>query len=148
MSDTLDTAPPVPTPADVPAPLLPEGAHSSRFVHIDLPEFNQPGVPPCWVELRNIGLMSQEQLEAIGADLEAVEVDSKGLPVDFDKAAPALYGQIMRLIRSWSMWDAGSDEDIPAQLPSPPATIADLKRAPAGALQRLIAAVGELKDPQ
>lgn len=142
------TTPPT-TPAAPPKPsVLPEGAHSSRFVRIPLPDFDQPGIPSCWVEIRNVGLMSQAQIEALGQGVEGIQLGEDGLPVDDVAALPVIMQQILKLIRSWSMWDADSDEDVPSQLPSPPATVDDLKRAPGGALKRVLAAIEELQDPR
>jgi hypothetical protein len=145
---------PTPAPAAPQAPgavPIPEGGYARRFIDLPLPEFNLPGIN-CVVRLRNPGMMSQGAFEELFSSIDGIQVDANGEPVlDIEQAKqalPRLYGQLMNLIASWRMWDATSAEDVPPLLPSPPTTVEDLKRAPAGAMKRILDAVQELKDPQ
>jgi hypothetical protein len=144
---------PVPQLADQAntAPKIPEGGYASRFVTIPLPEFNQPGIT-CSVRLRNPGMMSQGAFEGMADSVSGIELGADGEPdmakVDAVAAMPALYAQLLKLIAGWTMWDAESEDEIPPLLPSPPASVDDLKRAPAGALKAVLAGMGELLGPQ
>lgn len=143
---------PVETAPQAPAPVqIPEGGYARRFVTIRLAELDQPGVQ-CSVRLRNPGLMSQGTFETVFDAVDGLELDENGQPKLNASAAkhaiPALYGQLLKLIASWTMWDAESNDDIPTLLPSPPTGVDDLRRAPAGAVKRIMAAVQELSDPQ
>jgi hypothetical protein len=143
---------PIQTTAQAPAPVqIPEGGYAQRFVTIRLAQYDQPGVQ-CSVRLRNPGLMSQGTFESVFDAVDGLELDENGEPKVNGAAAkaaiPALYAQLLKLISSWTMWDAESDAEEPTRLPSPPASVDDLRRAPAGAVKAIMAAVQELSDPQ
>jgi hypothetical protein len=158
---TFQPQPPVPLPAyeqpvqaaaPEPAPAaIPEGGYAKRFIDLPLPEFNLPGID-CQVRLRNPGMMSQGAFEDLFSSIDGIQLGPDGEPVldaeQAKQALPKLYGQLTKLIASWTMWDATSAEDVPPLLPSPPETAEHLKAAPAGAIKRIMDAVQELKDPQ
>ncbi|MEZ0066676.1 hypothetical protein ABIA32_002688 [Streptacidiphilus sp. MAP12-20] len=131
-----------------PAPVqIPKGGYAQRFVTVPLPTFNLPGID-CQVKLRNPGMMAHGATEDMVAAVETVELDDDGEPVNKAQAFPMLHRQLLGLIAAWTMWDATSPDDNPPLLPSPPASIDDLKRAPSGAIQAILAAVAELQVPQ
>lgn len=159
---TFQPQPPVPLPAyeqpvpqmqQAPAPVqVPEGGYAQRFVTIPLPEFNQPGIE-CSVRLRNPGMMSQNAFEAMMESVDSLELDENGEPILKDGATSkgvltGLYAQLLKLIVSWTMWDADGSGEEPELLPSPPTSAEELKRAPGGALRKIMDAVKELQDPQ
>lgn len=147
-------APPAPAPPGIPqladqnatSVQIPEGGYASRFTRLRLPQFALPGVPEPWVEIRNPGMMAQETLDEIGAAINAVEIGPNGEPVT-DTDGAAIYAQMLRLIRSWCLWDAVSEDDVPPLLPAP-SDLATLRRAPAGALVAVFKAFMELQDPR
>lgn len=147
-------AAPVPTPPGIPqiadqsatAAQIPAGGYASRFTRISLPQFALSGLPEPWVEIRNPGMMAQETLDEIGAAINAVEVGPNGEPAT-DTDGAAIYAQMLRLIRSWCIWDAVSEDDVPPLLPAP-SDMATLRRAPAGALVAVFKAFMELQDPR
>ncbi|MDH6141160.1 hypothetical protein P3T35_003173 [Kitasatospora sp. GP30] len=153
---TFDPQPPVPapiTPTQLPqladqqatAVQIPEGGYASRWTRIPLPQYAVAGVPEPWVEIRNPGMMPQSALDEIGAALTRVETGPDGEPVARDSGV--IFDQLLRLIRSWCMWDATSDADVPPLLP-PPVDAVTLRRAPSGALGHVFKTFAELQNPQ
>lgn len=158
---TFQPQPPVPLPAyeqpavpqladpDNAAPQLPEGSYAQRFVDIPLPELNLPGIE-CSVRMRNPGMMSQGAFEEITNALSGVPLDENGQPTEADamEQLPLMQAQMLKLIASWTVWDAESAEDNPPLLPSPPRSVEDLKRAPLPVMKALMATFQELQNPQ
>lgn len=153
---TFQPQPPVPLPAyeqpaqtapQAPAAVrIPEGGYALRVVRVPLPEFALAGLPEPWVEMRNPGLMSQEALEGMMEEMRAVKIGDDGEPTDVADVN-RIFGQVLKLVRDWCMWDGGSDEDVPPLLPKP-TTLAVLRRAPAGALKKIMETFQELQNPQ
>ncbi|NUP48065.1 MAG: hypothetical protein HOW97_12230 [Catenulispora sp.] len=130
------------------APQIPEGGYAKRFVDVPLPELNLPGIE-CKVRMRNPGMMSQGAYEEITKALDGMKLTEDAADVaDFAKQLPVMQVQMLKLIASWTVWDAESAEDVPPLLPSPPTSVDDLKRAPMGVMTAMMAAFKELSDPQ
>jgi hypothetical protein len=161
---TFAPQPPVPLPVyEQPAPVLqladqantspriPEGGYAKRFVDIPLPELNLPGIE-CKVRMRNPGMMSQGAYEEIMNAIKGVPMGEDGKPdeaeSDLAEQLPVMQAQFLKLIASWTVWDAESAEDVPPLLPSPPTSVEDLKRAPMAVMNAMVAAFKELQNPR
>jgi hypothetical protein len=132
-----------------PAPLaLPPGVtHATIFPRIDIPELSTPE-QPAWVEIRNPGMMPPSALEEARAGMKDLELDDEGRPVDDEKAEPAVYNMLAKLIRRWNIPDIMADDDPLPLLPSPPRTAEVVKQAPGVVLKRLIELVAALQNPR
>lgn len=148
MSTPSETAPqPIPV-AETPAAELPPGVtYGTLFPRLEFPEATPPGAELVWVEIRNPGMMPPAALEEARAGMRDVEVDEEGRPVDEEKAAPAVYAMLAKMIRKWNVYDVMADDDPLPALPSPPRTAEVVKQAPGVVLGRIMEVVTALQNP-
>lgn len=148
MSTSAETSPTAEQP-DAQKPELPPGVtYGTLFPRIEFPELTPDGADLVWVEIRNPGMMPPAALEEARGAMRDVQTDEQGRPVDEEKAAPAVYGMLAKMIRKWNVYDIMADDDPLPALPSPPRTADVVKQAPGAILQKLMELVTALQNPR
>jgi hypothetical protein len=147
MSTPTDTPPPA-EQQEEPIPLPPGVTYGTLFPRIEFPELTPDGADLVWVEIRNPGMMPPAALEEAKGAMKDVQVDDEGRPVDEEKAAPAVYSMLAKMIRKWNVYDVMADDDPLPALPSPPRTADVVKQAPGAILKRLMEVITALQNPR